>query len=112
MTTKLRQIPAEFAPESGFDIEPDQPGRRTVEAKFTRLKEALLDDLNKQTETIAVREGLQLAANEAAGLAWTTGFPLLVFPGLFAEIAAKVRQRTNRQSKIKARSEMLLAQTV
>jgi hypothetical protein len=112
MTRKLRKVPAEFAPEERFELEPTQPHRRAVEDKFADLKSSLLGDVAAQTQRIAVREALQLAANEAAGLAWNTGYPLLVFPTLFAEIAAKVRQHANRQEKIKARSEILLAEAV
>ena len=41
------------------------------------------------SRTVGLPGRLKQAANEAAGLAWTTEFPLLVFPGLFAEFARR-----------------------
>lgn len=109
MTTRLRTVPTEFLPPDRFEVEPTHPTRQAVEARFAKLQSSLLDDLASGDEADVAREALQLAANQAAGLAWTTGYPLLVFPGLFAELAAKVECRAKRQKQIKGRSEMLLA---
>ena len=51
--------------------------------------------------------GLRRAAEEAASLAWTTPFPLLVLPELFSEKAAEACIRSQRQRDIRQRSRRL-----
>jgi hypothetical protein len=47
---------------------------------------------------------LRRAADDAASLAWTTAFPLLVLPELFSEKAAEASIRSQRQRDIRQRS--------
>jgi hypothetical protein len=54
---------------------------------------------------------LQQAADEAASLAWTTAYPVLVLPELFAEKAADACRRWQRQLDIHQQSLGLVAQT-
>ena len=95
-----------------FDLEPqferfERSEREEVEARFNGLKDGLLEDVLVETETLALHPRLKHAANEAAGLAWTTEFPLLVFPELFDEFAQRERVRHTRQQKIRARTQHL-----
>lgn len=105
MNAKITRV--EFAADSEFDLTPRYE-RELVEARFTELKDGLLDELIAETDTLPLHKRFEYAANEAAGLAWTTDYPLLVFPGLFNELARKERAKATRQERIRARSEMLL----
>ena len=90
-----------------FDLEP-RFERQEVEARFNGLKNELLEDALGETQTLDLQPRLKLAANEAAGLAWTTEFPLLVFPQLFDEFTQRERARHSRQEKIRAQTEHLM----
>ena len=105
MSARLTKV--EFADYDEFELAP-RFERGLLEQKFFDLKETLLTELLAETETVHLTQPFKLAANEAAGLAWTTEYPLLVFPGLFAELARKERVKADRQARIKAQTEMLL----
>jgi hypothetical protein len=90
-----------------FEVEP-RFEREEVEARFNGLKGNLLEEALGGTQTLELQPRLKHAANEAAGLAWTTEFPLLVFPNLFDEFAQRERVRLGRQQKISARSQHLM----
>lgn len=98
----------EFAEERGFKLEPryfsPSPG---LQKRFAELQDELLAGELGETETVGLHRRLKAAANEAASLAWTSSYPLLVFPVLFAEIALRERLRADRQQRIFSRSEML-----
>jgi hypothetical protein len=89
MNTKYRRLPARFAREVRFQVQPAlaAPFRAAQEARFERLKHRLL--LNSLNKVPQDRENARLrrAANEAAALAWVTPYPLLVYPVLFEEKA-------------------------
>jgi len=97
----------EFVNDDDFDVAP-RFDRAQIEEKFSGLKRNLLEELLAETEAVNLEQRLKLAANEAAGLAWTTEFPLLVFPTLLDEFARKERKNADRQARITARTEMLL----
>jgi hypothetical protein len=98
----------DFDEGSRFDLEP-RFERQDVEARFNGLKDNLLEGALSETQTLELQPRLKHAANEAAGLAWTTEFPLLVFPELFDEFAQRERARLNRQQKIRARTQHLMS---
>jgi hypothetical protein len=81
------------------------PFRVAQEAELERLKERLLREVLGET---SARPDLNLAyrraANEAASLAWLSPFPLLLFPGLFAERASEARERAERQRDLLTRT--------
>jgi hypothetical protein len=76
------------------------------------LQDDLLSDYLEASGPANLPARLKRVANEAAGLAWTTEFPLLVFPGLFDELARRERVRNLRQQRIIARTENLLEAVV
>src|SRR5687767_8877597 len=86
-----------------FDVEP-RFEREELKARFNGLKDNLLEDVLIETQTLELHPRLKHAANEAAGLAWTTEFPLLVFPQLFNEFAQRERVRHTRQQSIRAQT--------
>jgi hypothetical protein len=86
--------------------------REAVARRFAELQDDLLSDYVEATGATNMSARLKHAANEAAGLAWTTEFPLLVFPGLFDEMARRERVRNLRQQRIIARTENLLEAVV
>jgi hypothetical protein len=75
---------------------------------FADLHQNLVNEALGETETLTLHAPLKQAANEAAGLAWTTAFPLLVFPTLFNEKVDQARLQQDRAERIKARSSDLL----
>src|SRR5436190_23501329 len=76
------------------------PVRGPVEARLEQLKEELLKPtLERFTDSRVVKE-IAWAANEAAGLAWLTFCPLLVFPGLLEEKVRAALQRWERQAQM------------
>jgi hypothetical protein len=97
----------DFDPGDGFELFPTIE-RGVLESHFAELKDELLETLLSDTETLSLQPRLEFAANEAAALAWTTEYPLLVFPALLDEFARRERVRDNRQQQIRARSEKLM----
>ena len=59
--------------------------------------------------TPALNAPLRRAANDAAALAWTTVFPLLVFPVLFEEKTDAAILRVERQARIYANRQLIAA---
>ena len=104
MSARLTRF--DFDQGDAFEL-PPRFERREVETRFAELKEELLNELLEETETIELHPRFKQAANEAAGLAWMTEFPLLVFPALFDEIAKRERARQHRQRQILAQTEHL-----
>lgn len=100
MKKTTRQVKTRFRPETRFvvrDIAP-VPHRGELEKQLEELKTRLLAPV-LVTADPAQALSFRLAANEAAGAAWFTPFPLLVFPELFEEkiSAAKVQQARQRR---------------
>lgn len=111
MNTNYRQIGAQFGPDTRFEVKPVPLALRRVwqEVELERLKARLLaEGLGRRWDTAAGGQ-LRRAANEAAALAWTTQYPLLVFPALFEEQAEAAVLRAERQEQVRQRSQELLA---
>jgi hypothetical protein len=111
MNKKRKQVPAEFAPETRFELRPAtaEPFRATRESEFERLKSGLLAQQLERVDEIKFTAPLRRAANEAAAVAWATGFPLLIFPVLFEEKTGAALGRAERQAAIYTNSRELLA---
>jgi hypothetical protein len=105
MSARLTNI--DFEVGNDFELFPSLE-RGELEARFAQLKELLLGALLEENETLPLQPRLELAANEAAAVAWTTEFPLLVFPALLDEYARRERVRQNRQLQIQAKSQKLM----
>lgn len=104
MSARLTRF--DFDQGDAFEL-PPRFERRELETRFADLKEELLNELLEETETLDLHPRFKQAANEAAGLAWMTEFPLLVYPELFEEIAKRERARQNRQRQILAQTDHL-----
>jgi hypothetical protein len=61
-----------------------------------------------QAEALEQSVPLERAANEAAGLAWFTPFPLLFFPALLEETVYAAQRQEVRQRKIRQQTRGLL----
>ncbi len=111
MKTEQRRVPAVFGPETRFALKPVVPaslrGRR--ETEFEQLKGRLVGRHLMKAEDIESSVQVRRAANEAAALAWSTAFPLLLFPVLFEEKAAAALAQAERQKQIRERSRELAA---
>jgi hypothetical protein len=74
--------------------------------EISRLKDQLLEGLLKAKAGTDPRlqERYRWAADEAAALAFSTPWPRLFFPVLFAEKTAEARVRFQRQAEVYGRS--------
>jgi hypothetical protein len=86
---KSRRLPAEFGPETRFELRPAAaaPFRVLLENTLESLKSRLLADRLQAVWSPEQAIALRRAANEAVSLASATHYPLLVFPMLFEEKA-------------------------
>lgn len=105
-----RKINTYFDPEMEFEAE--VLTTETLRQAFAGLQDTLVNETLDETETLALHGPVKQAANEAAGLAWTTPFPLLMFPTLFEEKVQRVRKQQDRAERIKARTADLLMEAV
>jgi hypothetical protein len=111
MNANYQRVPTKFAPEVRFGVTPVPPapfGARQ-DTELESLKNRLLQGRLEGIWTPRLRSSLLRAANDAAALAWVTRYPLLVFPGLFDELARAAWQHTERQNAVRERSRELLA---
>ena len=107
---KTRKVKLRFEPPTRFEVTPvpAAPFRGTQETELERLKARLLLDLLKQSSQAELNAPLRRAANDAAAVAWTTPFPLLVFPTLLEEKAHEARQYHQNQQVMLARNRRLI----
>ena len=110
MRQQYGQIITRFEAETQFEVGAiaPVPFRGALETELEQLKERLLGPLLNASTDPAQGAPLRRAANEAAGLAWFTPFPLLVFPTLLEEKAASARRQHERQQDIRRRSRGML----
>jgi len=108
MNTK---VPTTFGPETRFEVNPAPaaPFRAVLENEFERLNAKLLRERLADARTARLGGELRRAANEAAGLAWATAFPLLFFPALFEEKVRVAEKRVARQEMIRVETRELVA---
>lgn len=78
-------------------------------AEFELLKNRTLLRALDETPEVELHISIIHAAREAAGLAWQTPFPLLVYPELFEEKACAAREQALRQMHVHRQSLELLA---
>ena len=112
MKNEKHRIPTSFGPDTLFELPatPLLPYRDVQETRFERLKARLLRERLDGTWEPEFNAWLRRAANEASALAWTTAYPLLVFPALFEEKVREATHRVRRQRSVYQRShELLLA---
>lgn len=104
MRQQFTKIITRFEPATEFDV----AARGAQETDLDQLKERLLATYLKNPDEGAEGTPLRLAANEAAGLAWFTPFPLLFLPVLLEEKVAEARTLEFRQRRIREQTEALL----
>src|SRR4051812_24064521 len=105
-----RKLTTFFDPDTEFEAE--VLAGEPLKQAFADLHETLVSAELDATWALARHEPVLIAANEAAGLAWTTGFPLLMFPALFDEKVARVRKQQDRAERIKARTADFVMEAV
>ena len=111
MRQRYRRIITRFEAETQFEagaIAP-VPFRGALETELDQLKERLLGPLLNASADPAQGAPLRRAANEAAGLAWMTPFPLLFFPVLLEEKVRAAQRQEARQRQIRRQTGGLLA---
>jgi len=102
MKQQLKKIITRFEPETEFEVGTiaPVPGRGAAETELEQLKARLLAPLLEKSADQRGSEPLRHAANEAAGLAWFTPFPLLFFPALLEEKVYAAQRQGARQRRI------------
>jgi len=110
MNKKIDNIPAWFEPDAEFELTPrlTVPFRGTQETELERLKTLMLRDLLAKATDPELNAPLRRAANEAAGLAWLTPFPLLFFPELLAERATVAARQMAKQGRVREKTRNLI----
>ncbi len=106
-TDGYHSVPTQFGPDIEFELTPipHAQARNAMSLRFQELQRRLVQQILQGTGNPTLRNHLQQAANEAAALAWTTAYPLLVMPTLLEEKAHAARYRTERQNRIEMRSQ-------
>ena len=85
-----------------------EPFRSGLETDFEQLKARLLAEALAAARP-EFNAPLRRAANEAAGLAWISRHPLLLFPALFEEKSRTALSHAERQTRIYANSRTFVA---
>lgn len=104
--TKDRKVRTRLAPGPRFGLTaaPAAPFRGALESELEQFKDRLLRELLEGSRNVLLQAPLRRATNEAAALAWTTPFPLLVLPELVREKAESARRYARRQAAVLRRS--------
>jgi hypothetical protein len=97
-----KKLRPRFEPDTRFELTPVPPApfRGTRETELEQFKNRLLRELLANTDEPELYAPLRRATNEAAALAWTTPFPLLVLPELLREKADTARRYAERQAAL------------
>ncbi len=110
MKRNAKKLYATFAPETHFQVKAEF--RALQQTEFERLKnrllQQLLDDLAESELNLLFRQ----AAGDAAALAWTTPFPLLLLPELLWEKARRAQLQKKKQNEIRRRTKNILVEIV
>ena len=109
MNRTIKPLPERPGPEARFTAPPvpPVPFRGTEEDELERLKNRLLHDLLNDVNEADLYAPLRRAANDATSMAWASGFPLLVLPGLLEEKARVARRQAEHQKRVLHRSHPL-----
>jgi hypothetical protein len=108
--TKTKRLRTRFGPETRFELPTvPLPFKAVQETDFEQLKRRLLQNVLMEAAREDLYAPLRRAANEAAALAWTTEFPALLLPELFAEKVLATVLQVEKQREIRAKSEGLFA---
>ncbi|MDB6024512.1 MAG: hypothetical protein JWM68_735 [Verrucomicrobiales bacterium] len=111
---KTRQtLDTRFARETRFEVRPltaAVPFRAAQETQLERLKDRLLRRQLDNAPDAELNAPIRRAANEAAAIAWTTQFPLLLLPELFEEKTRDARRQFEKQTQIRVRTHNLFAE--
>ena len=106
---RKRRLKLRYEPGNRLEVTPAPaaPFRGTQETELERLKARLLGRLLDAAES-PLYASYRRAANDAAAVAWTTCYPLLVFPELLAEKAREAQARDEHQRAVLARSRRIM----
>jgi isopentenyl diphosphate isomerase/L-lactate dehydrogenase-like FMN-dependent dehydrogenase len=102
------KVPTRFGRQTRFRLKPRVLSAiDETQAQFELLRTRLVQPLLTETTDVILRRQLRLAANEAAAVAWTTPFPLLVLPVLLEEKSEEAQQYSRRQAEVLDSSNLL-----
>lgn len=110
MSATLLRLPTAFGPDIRFEFPPlvEAPFRATEESELELLKRRLLLNRLRAEADPALNALYRRSANKAASLAELTGYPLLVFPSLFEELASKTIRAFGRARRVRTQSHPMM----
>lgn len=111
MSAGIRKVPTRFESETWFDVViPAAPFRGAEERKLDQFKNQLMEQMSISSAKGDLLSRYQHAATEAATLAWMTPYPLLVLPVLLEEKILAAKLHAERQSVIRGKSQLIMAE--
>jgi hypothetical protein len=110
MKATSQTLKTKFAPETRFNVTPMPavPFRGIWETELEQLKRRLLLEHLRAARDPGLYAPIRRAAHEAAGLAWTMPYPLLLLPVLMEEHVAEAKRHYRRQVRVWRESRELL----
>ncbi len=109
MRTKDKNLPIQYGEETRFGVEARSvPFRATLETELERLKTRLIQGYLSEFAEPEFNRLLRQAANEAAAIAGTSAYPLLLLPALLDEKAREARRQVAKQNLIRSRSAFIM----
>ena len=81
----------------------------SIDLELQRLRSSLLAEYQQTVSGQPIETRLDLAANEAASIAWATTYPLLVFPLLLQEKVQEAERKARVQRGIYRRSQRIMS---
>ncbi len=110
MSATLLRLPTAFGPDIRFEFPPlvEAPFRATAETELELLKRRLLLNRLKAEADPALNALYRRSANKAASLAELTGYPLLIFPSLFEELASKTIRDFSRARRVQTQPRPMM----
>ena len=97
-----QRVPTRFGRPTRFELSPKVVSLSDQEAQqaFHQLQARLVQPVLTEADDPTTQRQLRLAANEAAAVAWTTPYPLLLLPVLLEEKTEEARRYLQRQEEV------------
>ncbi len=110
LNTNQRRVPMRFDRQTRFKLKPRFALWSDAQAQsaFEHLKVRLMTPVLDEASDPDLQRQLRLAANEAAAVAWTTPYPLLILPVLLQEKAAEAHQYVLRREQVQDATQLFM----
>jgi hypothetical protein len=104
MKRSIAAKPNRFSRISSLGLKPSTSDGLVLE----QLRKSLLSKHQQTVSDLDIHAHFDLAANEAASIAWATTYPLLVFPLLLQEKIQEAERKARVQRGIYRRSQKIM----